>query len=394
LFTIWTGSSFEESLIALADLSTGTHRILLKGGADAHYLKTGQIIFSRGATLMAAPFDLESLQMRGEPIPVVEHVRSNGTYGGANFDVSDNGTLIYLSGNVDFNPTTNRIVTMPGMKERVVAEESNFGESLFSPNGSRLCVTIYGPTFQIGIYDFPRSILTPLTFSADNWRMTWMGDGSHVTYSSNQSGTYQIYSLSASGGGSPEQLFEQSGNPYPSSWSRDGSHLTYVVTGDSTGSDIWLFAPGATPKNKPLLTSGANETNPMISPDGHWLVYASDATGTQEVYLQPFPTGGGKWRLSNGGGTRPLWSPDQKKIYYLRDGIYSVPLTLSRGPNSSSAEPGRPERLLAIDRIRNFDISPDGRSIVYDRPIIPQDRKELNVVHNWFNELEARVPKE
>ncbi|MEX2117158.1 MAG: protein kinase, partial [Bacteroidota bacterium] len=391
LFTIWTGSSFDESLIGLVDLATGVHRILLKGGADARYVKCGHIVFSRGATLMAVPFDLESLQVKGEPVPIVEHVWSNGTNGGSDFDISENGTLIYLNGDVDFNPTTNRIVSLPSMKERIVAQESNFGESLFSPDGSRMCVTIYGPTFQVGIYDLGRSVLTPLTFSADNWRMAWLRDGSHITYSSNQSGTYQIYSLSSGGGNSPVLLFEQSGNPYPSSWSRDGSRLAYVITSDSTGSDIWLFALEQTPKNKPLMTTRANETSPQISPDGQWLAYASDATGILEVYLQPFPTGGGKWRLSNGGGTRPVWSPDQKRIYYLRDGVYTVPLTLFRGPTGFSAEPGKPERLVSVDGIRNFDISPDGRSLVYDRRIIKQDRKELNVVLNWFSELGAEL---
>ncbi|MBI2620045.1 MAG: serine/threonine-protein kinase [Ignavibacteriales bacterium] len=393
LFTIWTGASFEESLIAVVNLATGEHRVLIKGGTDGRYVETGHIVYGRGSTLMAIAFDLKTLQTHGEPVPVLEGVLSGGTSGVLEFSVSSNGTLVYEKGTVDFNATSINLFRLSDKRNWRVTSELNFGGPLFSPDGSRLCVTIYGPTFHLGTYGLRQGTLTPLTFVADNWRPIWNHDGSGMTFSSNLSGTYQMYSLAASGGGEPVILFEQSGNPYPLSWSHDGSALVYTLSGDQTGADIWLYVPGRTAAKRPLLNTNANEAWAKISPDGRWLAYVSDVSGGDEVYLQPFPSGTGKWRVSNGGGTEPKWSPDGKKIYYRRgDDIYSASITFRQIAAGISVTAGQPDRVHSSPGLNFFDLSPDGGSIVTDDRTLRLQRKELNVVLNWFSELNAKVP--
>ena len=196
-------------------------------------------------------------------------------------------------------------------------------------------------------------------------------------------------SIPSTGGGTAEILFQQPGSPYPSSWSRDGSTLAYVATSDSTGADVWLYTPGSTPKTRPLLHARASETSPQISPDGRWMAYASDESGRNEVYLRPFPAGTGKWRLSDGGGSNPKWSPDERKIYYRqKEVLYGVPLSLRAG----SVTPGRPERIYVAPGLNDYDVSPDGGSIVINKRIIRKGRRELHVVLNWLAELNAKIP--
>jgi len=393
LFTIWTGASFEESFIAVVNLATGEHRVLIKGGTDGRYVETGYIVYGRGSTLMAIAFDLKTLQTHGEPVPVLKDVLSGGTSGVLEFSVSSNGTLVYENGDVDFNATSINLFRLSEKNNRMITSGLNFGGPLFSPDGSRFCVIIYGPTFHLGTYDLRHGILTPLTFVADNWRPVWKHDGSEITFSSNLSGTYQMYSLAATGGGEPVMLFEQSGNPQPSSWSPDGSALVYTLSGDQTGADVWLYTPAAAPENRPLLNTTANEAWSKISPDGRWLVYVSDVSGSDEVYLQPFPTGTGKWRVSNGGGTEPKWSPDGKKIYYRRgDDIYSASITFQQGAAGISVTAGQPDRVHSSPGLNFFDLSPDGGSIVADHRTLRLQRKELNVVLNWFTELKTKLP--
>jgi eukaryotic-like serine/threonine-protein kinase len=101
----------------------------------------------------------------------------------------------------------------------------------------------------------------------------------------------------------------------PNSWSLDGTQLFY--TAQSPGQEYLALLSVADGKSVRFLTSKANQTNGQISPDGKWLAYASDESGTWEIYVTSFPNAAGKWQVSRGGGTEPRWRGDGKEIYYL-----------------------------------------------------------------------------
>jgi len=132
------------------------------------------------------------------------------------------------------------------------------------------------------------------------------------------------------------------------------------------------------------------ETAPKISPDDRWMAYTSEESGKPEIYVQPFPSGEGKWRLSNGGGQNPRWSPDGRRVYFEReDYIFVVPIRVEQG---GSLSPGREELVYTAPGLNRFDVSPDGRSLVIDQRIIRPGQRELKIVLNWFEELKKKVP--
>ncbi len=395
LFTIWTGASFEEAHIAVVDLSTGEHRVVVRGGSDARFVKTGHIVYARGATIMAVPFDLSNLKVAGEPAPTIDNVRLDGAGGYSSFSISENGTFVYVAGRIEYVPTMMTLFDGPAKSKQIPSKEKSFGNPLFSPDGKKLAVIIYGSTYHLGLYDLQRDILTPLTFSGDNDRLAWLRDGSRLSFMSNLDGKYQIYMIAADGSGTPEKLFEQEGNPYPGSWSHDGKMLAYVVTGKETKSDIWIFSKDGKPEIRPLVATRASETGPQISPDGRWIAYISDESGENEVYVQPFPSGSGKWRISSGGGSLPRWAPDGKRIYFTRrEEIFSVPLTISVGQAGGTIAVGREERVMATQGLNSFDVSPNGKTIIVAQRGVGTLPDKFHVVLNWFEELKKQGEKQ
>lgn len=389
LFTIWTGGKFEDALIAVVNLATGEHQAVLRGGADARFVPSGHLLYARGATIMAVPFDPGSLKPLGEAQPAMDNVRFAGDAGFSSISISENGTVAYVPGAVTYTPSIVSFFEGGKRIREITASGKDFGEPFYSPDGNKLGLVIFAETYHIGVYDFRRQILSQLTFSADNWRATWLKDGSKIAYSSNLSGNYLIYEINADGSGAPEKLFEQEGNPYPASWSPDGKTLAYVVTGRQTKDDIWLFSNEGEPKMRPFLQSEGTENSPRFSPDGRWIAYISNESGEEAVYVKPFPTGDGKWRISNGRGSVPRWSPDGKRIYFARtDKIHSVPVSTP----SATIDLGREELVLTAGGLVNFDVSPNGRSFVVEQRGVGTLPDKLHVVMNWFEELRTKFP--
>ncbi len=177
------------------------------------------------------------------------------------------------------------------------------------------------------------------------------------------------------------------------SWSPDGTTLAYEQAQPEGGRNIYLLSPGEQPRT--LLATLFDERSPMFSPDGHFLAYVSDESGRSEVYVRPYPEGDQKWSVSTDGGQEPVWSPDGRELFYRKEyKMMAVPVELG-----SDFHAGRPsllfEALYYTDTSGHpaYDISTDGQRFLMIQDS-EDERTQINVVFNWFSELERLVPIE
>ena len=210
-----------------------------------------------------------------------------------------------------------------------------------------------------------------------------------------------IGAVRADGGGDVLQLIEQRGALNGLSVSPDGKMIVFAELGVGTGENLWTLPidlTGGTLKRtgepKPLLGTPANEQWPAVSPDGHWLAYTSDESGSNEVYVRPFPgeTAAGKWLVSSGGGHNPEWSARSKELFYLnRKGqITAVPYIA--GEIFSAGKP----QLWSSTPIAAYSAAPDGQSFGAVMDPLPNNQKaapvEVTFMLNFLDELRRRVP--
>ena len=203
------------------------------------------------------------------------------------------------------------------------------------------------------------------------------------------------------GGGEDKLLVESDGDGrFLSDWSRDGRYIVYTELDLKTHGDIWVLPdPGKGSKPFAFQQTLAAETQAKISPDGKWMAYASDESGTFAVYVRPCPSGAGRWRISTAGGDQPLWRADSKELYFRQPGeptsrIMAVQVKASADSSFSGSEP----KLLFEHRLVpwvtenlnrwTYSVTPDGqRFLVLSKPEV---QEEIHVVSNWTQTIEGR----
>jgi serine/threonine-protein kinase len=248
---------------------------------------------------------------------------------------------------------------------------------------------------QLWLYDVARDTLTKFAFEGTvNSGSTWTPDGTHVAFSSNRDGLRNLFWQRADGSGGLERLTTSQYVQSPRSFDLTGQLLAFLEIHPTSGFDIWVLRLSDRTA-QPFLRTPFNESSPSFSPDGHWLAYVSDESGRWEVYVQPYPGPGGKWPISQDGGTEPVWNPNGKELFY-RSGnklmavevttqfgfATSKPRTLFQGPYTSTGA-----------TLPFYDVSPDGqRFLMLKGSDQAASMNQIVVVQNWFTELQQRVP--
>jgi serine/threonine-protein kinase len=388
LFVVATSRmmSFDDARIEAFSLTTRTRRRLIEGGTYPQYVPSGYLLYSRGGALLAVRFDPGNLEVGGSPIPLVEGMIRDPVYGSADYSFSREGTLVYVPGSNTALPQPLVATDRRGATQALRAEPGMFGGGSVSPDGMRCVVLLNGATSQITLIDLVRGTPTRLTFEWDNENPIWTPNGSRVTFKSNRAGgPFNLYWLSADGGGEPERLTTSDHEQVPFSWSPDGRTLAFVDTDTATGADIWVLSTDDK-KARSFLKTPANESAPAFSPDGKWIAYQSNQSGKAEIYVQSFAPGGRRWQISSGGGTGPLWQRSGRELIYRKGpSVMAVPVVTSPG-----FSPGEPVKLF--DTLGALiDLMPDGQRFLMlpaaSRPAVG----ELNVIVNWFDELRRKA---
>ena len=395
LFTIWRRG--EDYQTAVLSLETGEQKIVLVEGRQAHYVPTGHLVYAKTENLMAVPFDLEALQVTGDPITILEGVL--GTRGGGvDYSLSSNGTLIYVSSETE-KQTQLVWVDRRGTMEAVSEIQRTFQEPRFSPDGSRLSVTVWeGEDSNIWIYEIARGILTPLTFEGQNRGAIWTPDGKRVAFSSNRNDEWNISWMPADGSGEAEVLTVGTNPQTLGSWSPDGQLLAFVQSlSIATRSDIWLLPIAGERKPQTFLGTQFDENHPVLSPDGQWIAFNSDPSGSNEIYVRALSGEGGSIQVSTDGGREPVWSPDGQELFYRnQDRIMAV--SVQTGPTFQAQTPkllfegAYLDSTVLAGLAANYDVSPDGKRFVMLKAEEGSQQNQITVVINWFEELKRLVP--
>jgi serine/threonine-protein kinase len=377
-------------------MESGEIRTLAEIGDSPHYVPTGHLLYSQTGRLMGVPFDLEHMEITGSPVPIIDDV------GLADFGTAEDGTLVYATSRA-FVPNSRLVwVDRQGRESPLMDTPRQYIEPRVSPDGSRLAVTLGGgPEYDIWIHEFDRGTLSRLTFADANDSLpVWTPDGQNITYCSNSSGVWSIYSVPSDGSGEPTLLTNDENTPTASSWSPDGQFLAITLTRPGTGVDVGIVSKDEEGKIEIFLGTPFDELHPVFSPNGRWLAYTSDESGRPEVYVRSFPGPGRKWQISTEGGMYPLWAPNGRELFY-RNGNKMMAVSLT---GDSDLRPDVPVTLfesqyhmlpLSGANLRSYDVSRDGQRFVMIKPIEEESRPtQVHVVLNWFEELKARVPTE
>ena len=405
LLTVATGSGWDRAQIVAQSLTTGERTVIIEGGSDARHLPTGHLVYALGSGLFAVAFDPESLAVAGGAVPLLQGVmRSNqGGTGAADYAVSDNGTLVYIRGEASTQSNTLVWVDRAGRELPLAAPPRNYNYPRLSPDGTRVALDVRDQELDVWIWDLNREALTRLTFDPGQDEFpVWSPDGWRIAFSSTRdsggsSFETSLFSQAADGTGAVERVADNPGQIFPTAYLPDASALLVYGAGESNVNDDIAVITLDDGEIRLLLNSTFGETNPELSPDGRWLAYTSNESGGEEIYVRPFPdVDTGRWQVSTGGGTQPLWARDGRELFY-RNGEAVMAVSIQTDPGLTA---GNPQLLFEGDYIlgpggRNYDVSPEGDAFlmvksVQDASAAPQ----IIIVENWFTELERLAPTE
>jgi Tol biopolymer transport system component len=405
-FLYWsrTSRSGESPVLYIGELGSLQAKLLAKSDTMAQYA-SGHLLFLRGQTLMAQPFNPGQMELSGEPQPIAEHIAVNGASIRAMFSASETGTLVYQSGEASTGWNL-AWFGRDGKQIGTVAQASRYIGPALSPDGTRFAVSIFVGNqgiSDIWVFDLARATRTRLTFSNDaavnsnvDWA-AWTPDSKTIFYNGVSNGIFRIYAKPADGSGTERLVLESAdATGYPSSISPDGRYLVYIrrLNEKESGSHIWALPlssdgkPGEE-KSFPIVQDPFDERAPTVSPDGKWLAYQSNESGRPEIYITAFPGGGAKWQVSSNGGTMPKWRLEGKELFFAdpQDNIVAVDVNTA----GNAVKLGAPHTLFqAVGIQRDFgpyDVTADGKKFLINSGDLKEGSDPLTMVQNWTAEL-------
>jgi len=407
LFTESRGPVANADAANIEVLSLEDHKtkMLKQGGTYGRYLPSGHLVYLNRGTLFAVPFDLNRLELRGTPAPVLEQIAYSPVYGSAQLDFSRSGTLVYRSGAPGGALVTVEWLDAAGNMQPLLAKPGPYLHPRVSPDGQRLALELReGPNTDVWMYDLQRDTLTRVTFSGTpNGSPLWSPDGRYIVFLAQGQGLSSV----RADGASKSQLLTQTKNvQLPQSFTPDGKRLSFFQGGNPDApSGIWTLPvdrdDGNLRAGKPeiFLQNGFPLRDGAFSPDGRWIAYTSGESGHYEIYVRAFPDRGSKWQMSNSGGIFPKFSSNGRELFFEADKQIMVAPYIVKGDAFVADKP----RVWSDKRLGgpgggfwNYDVAPDGKRIVALMPVdAPDEKKAQNQViflQNFFDELRRRVP--
>jgi serine/threonine protein kinase len=387
-------SSTKPSAVYVGSLDSLSHKKLLDVLSEAHYTLPGYLVFARNATLFAQRFDLSSLSLAGEAVPIAADASEQNNILRTGFSVSQAGDLLYASAGSAAD--IELIVTDRSGKELSALTTGNFGALRLSPDGQKVAVSEYdlrngGAT--IWIQDLRSNVRTRFTFGGGmNISPTWSPDSSQIALASNRNGAFNVYIKPVTGSAEEKVLHATPEDERPLSWSADGRFLVIDsrLRSRQNSQEVSILPLAGDAKTYSYLNASYANSGGQLSPDGRWLAYSSEESGRPEVYVTSFPTAKGKWQISSTGGHTPRWRRDGRELFFCRpDGILMVAEVVA-GKDSFAAglvKPLSERRIFQQLFTAAYDVFPDGQRFVMSAIRPEAIHSPLTLVTNWTAEL-------
>jgi serine/threonine protein kinase/Tol biopolymer transport system component len=389
LYTIGTVGSWNDAQI-VAESLTGERAVLVQGGTNPRYLRSGHLLYAQNGRVMMVPFDVRRLSVTGPAAPVLENVVQSSD-GAAQFAVSLSGDVAYVAGSLDSGQRRLVSVGRDGAVTPFAAPLRPYASPRVSPDGRTLLLVMELSPPDLWTYDIQTGGLTQLTFAAGATAPVWAPDGRQAAFSSTRSGVPNVFLMDMGQNGPAERIAANDHAQIPGSWAPDQPMLAFVERRPATGRDILLLPlrDGRVPR--PLLTSAADESAPRISPDGRWLAYVTNQSGRTEVSLRRLMGTERPQQVSMNGGIEPVWAPSGLELFYREgDKMMAVPVD----GNLRS----QPRTLFSGEFARgtldspNYDLMPDGqRFVMIQRQPETAEQPTLHVLTNWFDTPRAAL---
>lgn len=397
LYTVMGFFGPNRANVEALNLSTGKRTVLARGGTFGRYLSNSYLTYVNQGTLFALPIDLKRMEVRGPAIAIVDGIAYSSTFGFAELDFSRTGTMVYRKNNGD--QVTAQWLDNSGKTQSMLNESGSYLWPRLSPDGKRLALSVtQSGESGIWIYEGPPERFTRLPTESAPYIPLWTPDGRYLILGSFKGLSW----IRADGVGKIQPLSPKGKVQIPWSISPDGKRLAYHELSQSTGFDLWTVpihesADGLTAGNpEPFLQSPAFETYPSFSPDGHWIAYGSNESGSWEIYVRGFPDNGTKVQVSNGGGRIARWWPGRNELLYRTDDQRLMQATYAIEHGSfqvQSVSPWSKHRLADTGVLSNFDLEPHGGRILALMPagnLANQQENQVTFMLNFFSEVENR----
>jgi serine/threonine protein kinase/Tol biopolymer transport system component len=371
--------------IHAGSLDSKADQTLLDAESFALYAES-RLLFLRGSTLMARPFDANRLSFTGDAVPVTDAIwRAPTITGLAAFSVSSNGWLTYRAG-AGGNDLRLAWFDRGGKRLGTLGDAGNLSVMKFSPDRKSVAVTVAdaGGNTDIWIYDVERGLRTRFTFDpANDGYPVWSPDGRTIVFASDRKGAAGLYRKAADGSGAEELLYATDSLVRPVSFSPDGRYLAYDASGAKPG--VWILPDPLGPPRKStpysFLQAGSQA---QFSRDGKWIAYSSVESGRLEVYVAPFPGPGGKKQVSAASGVQPCWSVDGKELFYVAGDRLTVAQVDAKNGAFVVGKTQTlfgPMALAALGTL--YDVSADGQRILAVAAPEGQVEEPMTLVQNW-----------
>jgi Tol biopolymer transport system component len=384
----------EDSMYRIGELGSKESKPFASAQTLITYAPQGYLLFVRDRTLVAQPFDVNTRKATGEPVPLAEKIGTDAV-GLARFSVSREGTLVYRTGEAGARL---QWVDRSGKELELVGDQGEVRNPAVSPQGDRIAFGLDDPrtgTSDIWVRDLARGTNSRLTFGPpDHMAPVWSPDGKWIAYRVSTAGPSDVAVKSADGTGE-EKILVKGGTSIavPTDWSRDGRYLAYSLINKDGNFDVWVVPTSGDGKPSVVVQTPFNDLNGGFSPDGRFLVYFSNESGRNEIYVRSFPGPGGKWQVSTAGGSDPHWSADGREITY-RSADQKVTAVAVK-ENGDVFEAGVPQPLFLgrfnPGTVRNrYFPAPDGQKFLIVAPLGRDAMAPTTVVLNWWAGLEKK----